>query len=345
VNGHVGIIQEMFTDGMFGNPLPLPATPANRFENKPHMSTAKALLCNTAAQYAFSGTTANLTRVHQGWGFPDLRRLYDNRSKIVVLDEYDALQVGQTRSYWIWVAPNTPELRVTMVYTDPSNLALAAVHLINDANLKVTRFSDGTFWWGNNGLAAGNFSTSGGVANNRDNLEAVYLQNPTAGLYRVDVSALSIAQDAKIETPQVDLDFALAMHPMGGGYQTTGGLTVDLSSTGPGNLTFSASNVPATGWTEGYTVMSFNTSRGRGFGGFFGIEDDSLTVLLWGTAAAVDNPFHFTNSPGAYPFTSFVFPDPSLISFLAGIKVDAMMMLWNGGTVAAISNVDRLTLQ
>lgn len=345
VNGHVGIIQEMFTNGLFGNPLPLPATPANRWENRPHAATVKALLCNTAAQYTFSGTTHNLTRTHQGWGFPDLRRLYDNRNSIVVLDEYDALQVGQSRGYWIWVAPGTPELRVTMVYSDPSNLALAAVHLINDANLKVTRYADGTFWWGNNGLAAGMFSTSGGVANNRDNLEAVYLQNPTPGLYRVEVNALSIAQDAKVETPQVDMDFALAMHPMGGGYQTSGGLTVDLTSSGPGDLTFSASNVPAAGWTDGYTVMSFDTSRGRGFGDFFGIEDDSLTVLLWGTAAAAGNPFHFTNTPGAYPFTSFVFPDPSLISFLAGLKVDAMMMLWNGGNLVAVSNVDRLTLQ
>lgn len=345
VNGHVGIIQEMFTDGLFGNPLPLPATPANRFENKPHMATVKAMLCNTASQYSFSGTTANLSRYKQGWGFPSLQRLYDNRSKIVVLDEYDTLQVGQSRSYWVWVAPGSPELRVTMVYTEPSNLALAAVHLINDANLRVTRIADGVSWWGNNGLAAGNFSTAGGVANNRDNLEAVYLQNPTPGLYQVQVSALSIAQDAKVETPQVDLDFALAMHPMGGGYQTTGGLTVDLSSSGPGNLTFAASNVPAAGWTEGYTVMSFDTSRGKGFGGFFGIQDDSLTVLLWGTAAAAGNPFHFTNTPGAYPFTNFVFPDPSLISFLSGVQVDAMMMLWNGGDVFAVSNVDRLTLQ
>jgi serine protease AprX len=344
VNGHVGLIQEMFTDGLFGNPLPMPATPANRFANRPHMATVKALLTNSAAQYTFSGTTANLSRYKQGWGFPSLQRLYDNRNKVVVLDEYDTLQVGQTRSYLVWVAPATPELRVTMVYTDPAAVALSAVHLINDLNLKVTRLSDSTFWWGNNGLAAGNFSTSGGVANNRDNLEAVYLQNPTSGLYRVEVTAASVVQDGKVETPQLDVDFALVMHPMGGGYRTNG-LTLDLTSTGPGNLTFSASNVPATGWTEGFTAMSFTTTRGPGFGGFFGLEDDGITVALWSTAAAPGNPFHFTNTANAYPFQSFVFPDPALISFLAGLKVDAMMVLFNGGDVAAISNVDRIELQ
>ena len=345
VNGHVGIIQEMFTNGLFGNPLPLPATPANRWQNRAHASTTKALLCNTAAQYAFSGVAHNLTRTHQGWGFPSLSRLYDNRNNIVVLDEYDSLQVGQSRSYLVWVAPGTVEFRATMVYSDPAAVALAAITLINNANLKVTRLSDGTFWWGNNGLDANNFSTSGGVPNARDTLEAVYLSAPAAGIYQVTVEATSIVQDGKVETPQLDLDYALVMHPVGGGYQTTGGLTVDLSSTGPGNLTFSASNVPAVGWTEGFTALSFSTTRGRGFGKFLGIEDDGLTVALWNTASGVNNPFHFPNSPGSYPFTSFVFPDPSLISLLAGVNVDGVMVLWNGGNIAAISNVDRLTLQ
>lgn len=345
VNGHVGIIQQMFTDGLFKNVLPQPATAANRFANKPKMATVKAMLCNTAAQYSFAAPTADLSRVKQGWGFPSLQRLYDNRDKIVVLDEYDALQVGQTRAYWIYVAPGTPELRVTMVYSDPAAVALSAVHLINDANLKVTRFSDGTSWWGNNGLADGNFSTSGGAPNNRDNIECVYLQNPTAGIYRVEVNALSIPQDGKLETPQVDMDYAMAMHPMGGGYNTTGGLAFDLASSGPGNLQFNASNVPATGWTDGFTVFSFATSRGLGFGRFFGLEDDGLTVSLYGSPAAAGNVFHFTNTGGQYPYVGVTFPDPSLVSLLAGLKLDAMVMLWNNGTLVGVSNVDRITLQ
>jgi hypothetical protein len=232
-----------------------------------------------------------------------------------------------------------------MVYTDPAALPSAGVTAINNLNLKVTRFSDGTFWWGNNGLAAGNFSTSGGVANALDTTECVYLQNPTPGLYLVEVAAAVIAQDAKIETPQVDADFALVIHRVGGGYRTTGGLTLDLQSTGPGNLTFTASNVPATGWTDGYTLLSFNTVRGRGFGRFFGVEDDSLTLALYASAASAGNPFHFTNTGGVYPFANFVFPVPGIISFFAGIPVDGAILLWNGGSLVAVSNVDRLTLQ
>jgi hypothetical protein len=346
IAGHVGLIQQMFTDGLFGNPLPLPATDANRFANKPHMSTSKALLCNTASQYAFSGATHNLTRTHQGWGFPSVSRLYDNRKKILVVDEYDTLQLGQARTYFVWVAPGTPEFRATMVYADPAALAGAAIHLINNANLKVTRFSDGTFWWGNNGLAVGTTSTSGGVPNARDNIECVYLANPQAGIYLVTVEATSIVQDAKVQTPQLDLDYALVVHPLGGGYQNDTGMTLDLISTGPGNLTISAANVPATGWTEGFTALSFTTAGGRGFGRFFGIEDDFFTVQLWGMPSLPGNAFHFPNAgPGTFPFADFVFPDPGIISWLAGFKVDAVMMLFGANGIVAQSNVDRLTLQ
>ncbi|HEU4419153.1 MAG TPA: S8 family serine peptidase [Planctomycetota bacterium] len=347
IAGHVGLIQQMFTDGLFGNPLPMPATDANRFANKPHMTTSKALLCNTASQYAFSGATHNLTRTHQGWGFPSVSRLYENRKKILVVDEYDTLQLGQARTYLVWVAPGTAEFRATMVYADPAAAALAAIQLINNANLKVTRLSDGTFWWGNNGLAVGTTSTPGGVPNDRDNIECVYLDNPQAGIYLVTVEATSIVQDGKIETPQLDLDYALVVHPLGGGYQNDTGMTLDLSSTGPGNLTISAANVPATGWVEGFTALSFSTLGGRGFGRFFGIEDDFLTVLLWTMPLAPGNAFHFSDGgPGVFPFAPFVFPDPGIISFLAGIPIDGVMMLFDAnGNIVAQSNVDRLTLQ
>ena len=62
---------------------------------------------------------------------------------------------------------------------------------------------------------------------------------------------------------------------------------------------------------------------------------------------APGNAFHFTNAgPGVFPFADFVFPDPGIISFLAGIPIDAVMMLFDAnGNIVAQSNVDRLTLQ
>lgn len=346
VAGHVGLMQQMFTDGLFGNPLPLPATDANRFANKPHMTTCKALLCNTARQYWFTGTASDLTRTHQGWGQPDLARVYDNRQRIVVLDEYDTLQLGQAREYWVFVPPGTPEFRATMVYADPEAQANASVHLVNDANLKVTRDADGTSWWGNEGLAAGTASVSGGAPNNRDNIECVYLQSPAPGAYVVHVEATSIVQDGKVETPQVDMDFSLVMHPVAG-QRDKSGIVLDLVSTGPNNLSLQCSNVPATGWTEGYTAFSFAVNRGLGFGNFFGLEVDGITGALWSSPANIGNPFHFLDGgAGNYPRTAFQF-DPALVSLLASLHVqmDAVLVLWNGADIAFVSNVDRIEVQ
>lgn len=344
VAGHVGLLMQMFTDGLFHNPLPMPATDQFRFENKPHMTTSKALLCNTAAQYTFSGAAHDLTRVHQGWGFPDLRRAYDNRDRLVVLDEYDTLQLGQSRTYHVWVAPGTPEFRATMVYADPAAQASAAVTLVNDLDLKVTRFSDGASWWGNRGLDANMFSTGGGAPNNRDPIECVYLQNPQPGLYLVTVAAASVVQDGKLETPQFDVDFALVMHPVAGGYHDQTGMTLDLASAAPGDLTMTLANLPATPWTDGFTALSFTPTTKPGFGRFFGIEDDAITVSLWSSASAPGNPFHFTNGGTGYPFASFTF-DPALISLLSGLTLEGVAVLWNGADIVAVSNADQVVLQ
>jgi hypothetical protein len=344
VAGHVGILQQMFTDGLFGNRLPLPPTDANRFANRPQMTTMKALLCNTARQYPFAGANDDLTRTHQGWGFPDLQRAFDERRSMVVCDEYDTLQLGQAREYWVFVAPGTPEFRVTMVYADPAALPAAAITLVNDLDLEVTRVADGTSWWGNNGLGTGTASTSGGVPNDRDTIECVYLPNPQPGLYLVRVAAASIVQDAKPATPALDADFALVMHPVSGFHNDTG-LQLDLQSTGPGDLSLVCNNVPA-GWTEGRTAFSIAPNRAVGFGRIFGLEDDGITGSLWGLPAAVDNPFHFLAGGGSYPYAAFTF-DPALIDMLAtfDLELDAVVVLWNGSDIVAVSNVDRIHLQ
>jgi hypothetical protein len=233
-----------------------------------------------------------------------------------------------------------------MVYADPAAQPNAAIHLVNDLDLKVTRVADGVSWWGNHGLDADTASKSGGGPNRRDNLESVYLPNPLPGSYLVRVEAAAIVQDGKPETPALDADYALVMHPVGG-YRNDTDLVLELTSAGPGDLTLQCSNVPAGGWTHGYTVVSITTDRGRGFGRFFGLEDDSVSAAFWQLPAAVGNPFHFVAAgPAAYPHVNFTF-DPGFISWLATyqLTVDAVLLLWNGSDIVAVSNVDRIRLQ
>jgi len=204
VCGYVGLIFQMWSEGVFGNPV----DGGTVFDNRCHMTTAKALVINSASPWDFTGQAHDLTRVHQGWGFPDVQRLYDDRDRIFIVDEADLIENLQTNSYSLRVLPSEDDLRVTMVYADPPGNPAATIHRINDLSLRVTSPS-GTQYWGNQGLLDGNWSTPGGAANEVDTVENVFVPDPECGIWTVEVIASEIIQDGHVETPNVDADYAL----------------------------------------------------------------------------------------------------------------------------------------
>jgi hypothetical protein len=167
-------------------------------------------MINHARSYPFSGQNHNLTRTHQGWGFPDVARMYDMRDMTFVLNEEVVLQNLQTATFEFDVPAQTPEFRATMVYLDLMGNVAANIDRINDLSLRVVS-PTGTEYWGNNGLSSGNFSTPNGVANTVDTVENVFVQNPAAGTWLVQVIASEINEDSHLETPVVDADFALVV--------------------------------------------------------------------------------------------------------------------------------------
>jgi hypothetical protein len=206
VAGHLALVYEMWHLGLFGNPHP----GATVFENAPFNTTAKALLINSASQWTFSGTGHDLTRTHQGWGHPDLARLSLATARMVVVDEEHVLSELETKSYDLEVLPGEAELRVTLVYRDRPGTTSSTTHRINDLDLTVTSPSD-LVYHGNFGLESGNWSLSGGTKNSKDTVENVFLQAPEAGLWSVSVTAADVNQDAHVETPEVDVDYALVV--------------------------------------------------------------------------------------------------------------------------------------
>ena len=95
----------------------------------------------------------------------------------------------------------------TMVYTDPpGTTSSASLHRINDLTLKVTSPS-AVVYWGNNGLLTGNWSVAGGAANTIDTVENVFVENPEAGIWDVQIIASEVNQDSHVETPELDADF------------------------------------------------------------------------------------------------------------------------------------------
>lgn len=205
--GYFGLFFQMWSDGIFGNDV-IPG--GTVFENRPHMTTAKAMMINTAIQYPFSGQAHDMTRVHQGWGVPNVKNLYDLRGKISFIDESVILQNTQTAEFNVLVDPGEPALRFTMTYADPAGNPAASIDRINDLTLKVTSPS-GVVYWGNNGLLDGNWSIPGGSPNTVDTVENVFVQNPQSGIWVVAVSATEIVQDGHVETPALDADFALVV--------------------------------------------------------------------------------------------------------------------------------------
>jgi hypothetical protein len=345
--GHLGLVIELFTDGLFGHP----ATPGwqNRFDYKPHFSTAKALLINTARQYdpAINGSGAT-SRYRQGWGFPAVHDLYDLRNNMLVLDELEVLQQSQGRTYFVHVKPNTPQFRNTMVYADLAAAApFSAPHRVNNLDLRVVA-PDGTVYHGNNGMATtpvSRFTAPGGAPNNVDTVENVFVQNPQYGVWRIEVTAPLVALDQHVETPAVDADFALVSSGIGAGRDMSGPM-LDLASTGPGNLSVSITNNPAA-YVEGFVFYSLNTSRPKAMGNFLGIEADGLSLASFNNPAAVGDPFHFafTANAGTFPNAPHVFPT-WIAQLLQGWTVDAVALYVDAaGGFHASSNVDRLTVQ
>jgi hypothetical protein len=214
VAGFVGLAIELWTNGAFGNPLVPRAEGEDlasfRFKNRPHASTAKALLVHSARAYPFAGEADDLARTHQGWGFPDVKALYDRRAGTFVVNETDVLAPLGTNAYRRAVEPGATDFRATLVYADKEGAVLAAVHRVNDLDLKVTA-PDGAVYWGNHGLLAGNESTPGGERDAVDTVENVFVTNPVAGEWLVEVIAEEINADTHLETPEPDADYALVL--------------------------------------------------------------------------------------------------------------------------------------
>lgn len=204
--GHAGLFYQMWGDGLFG-----PTRPGSTlFEKRPHATTAKAMLINSAVPYAFSGTTHDMTRTHQGWGRPNVKRLYDLRGKFYVVDESDILATGGRTTHRVEVASGTPELRATLTWSDLPGVPGAAKALVNNLTLRV-KSPSGTIYFGNNGLREGNVSTPGGSADTIDTVENVWVANPEAGTWEIEVSADELNADGHVETPAIDADYALVV--------------------------------------------------------------------------------------------------------------------------------------
>jgi hypothetical protein len=214
VAGTAGLFFQMWADDVWGT---APGA-GSVFDERPHFSTMKALLINAAEQYDWlaGGPNADLSRFRQGWGRPNAQNAYDRAPLTAVIDETSVLEELEKDTYLATVAAAQDALRITMVYADRAGVPGSGVHRINDVTLKVTA-PDGTVYWGNNGLTSGIWSTPGGSADTINTVENVFIQNPAAGRWEIEVEAVEVNMDVHAETPGIDdQDYALVVYPVTG---------------------------------------------------------------------------------------------------------------------------------
>lgn len=202
--GHFGLFFQMWSQGLFGNPT----GGGTVFQNRPSFSLAKAAMINTATSWNFSGAGADLSRAKQGFGHPNVRSLYDRRTKTFYVDQTVQVSNLGLVSFGLNVAPGEPDLRVTLVYRDHQGAVSASQHRKNDLTL-VVRAPNGTTYYGNNGLSAGLWSTAGGSPNTKDTVENVFVQNPIAGAWEVEVRGDNVNTNPLTGSPASSTDFAL----------------------------------------------------------------------------------------------------------------------------------------
>src|SRR5215510_14363581 len=278
----------------------------------PSPAMTKAFLMNSAAYMTGTGAGGNLPSNSQGMGRMDLGRAFDGVQRLVVDQTQILGATGQTFQVTGSVATTSQPFRVTLAWTDAPGPTTGSPS-VNNLDLEVT--INGQTFLGN--VFSGANSTTGGSADQRNNVESVFLPAGTSGNFTVTGRATNIAGDGvPANADTTDQDFALVIYngSSGGATQPTIGVnptslsftataggsnpanqTITVTNTGGGTLNFTASDdaswltvSPASGTAPSTLTASVNI-RGLAAGAYNG------TITISATGA--------TNTPVSVPVT------------------------------------------
>lgn len=165
----------------------------NNFNLDPSPALIKAAIINSAVDMSGGNASQPIPNGTEGWGRPNLKNMINTG---VGMKHHNDDLVGLSapgQGFFIngSVADGTKPVRVTLVWTDPPGVADPA--LINNLDLKVT--VDGTVYRGN--VFSNGVSVPGGTADNRNNVENVFLPagTPAGRGLQIEVTATALNGD------------------------------------------------------------------------------------------------------------------------------------------------------
>lgn len=151
----------------------------------------------------------------QGWGRVSISNMMlqapasDRGPKIFSDQRHAFTAIGEDLLFRVAPVDPARPMRITIAWTDAPAAPGANPALMNNLNLEVSETATGNLYRGN--VFANGFSTGGGVADQVNNVECVFLQNPN-GVYEVSVIADALTGNAR---PPFDntpwQDFALVI--------------------------------------------------------------------------------------------------------------------------------------
>lgn len=175
----------------------------------PSPALVKAALIHSAVDMDDEAGTTPTPNMDEGWGRVDLTEIIFNPRTTEYLDQTDLLATGQAYERSVIVADSTEPLRVTLVYTDVPGFPAAIPALVNNLDLELIG-PDGRIYRGNQ-FEQGESIPESSTSDSLNNVEGIYISTPAPGEYILRVRGVNVAQDARVETPEIDQDFALVV--------------------------------------------------------------------------------------------------------------------------------------
>lgn len=248
----------------------------------PSPAMAKALVVNGAVDMGFP----DIPNIHEGWGRVNFSNVVAPAAPVLYWDQSTLFSTtGEELQLTLGVPdPNQP-VKVTLAWSDAAGAVGANPALVNDLDLTVF---DGVATYRGNRFAGG-WSTAGGASDALNNLENVFLQNPTGDL-RLTVAASAVNGDGvPYNGDATDQDFALVCSNCS--LVSDFGLSVSPASRSlcaPANATYLVSISSILGFTDPVTLSASGQPAGTtvGFGNNPVVPAGATTLTVSNTGAA-----------------------------------------------------------